>query len=429
MEARLRIEGLAFGGSGVGRLDGKAVFVPFTAPGDEVRCRIIREKRRWAEAELVEVLSPSGSRRDPPCPVFGLCGGCQWQHLGYAEQLRCKEGIFTDTLQRQAGVPGDRVLPIVPAPDEWGYRSRTQFKCRRTEHGFAMGFYRRGSHFVVDVEQCPIAAPGVNRALGIFRQLLPRSPDPSKLPQVDIEIGDDGEGRAVVHHLCENPAPLADHLGPPLERAGISLFLQGGRKESLLRVHGEESLAVWPEGEEGPRLHYGAGGFAQVNLDQNRALVAELKKAAGLKGRERVLDLFCGMGNFSLPLAAEALEVVGVEDYGPAIAWARQNAARCGAANTRFLARPAEGSARELWGEGGFDLVVLDPPRAGAYEVCRELLGLRPRRLLYVSCDPTTLARDLVPLLHGGYDLRWTRPFDLFPQTHHTESLTLLERL
>jgi 23S rRNA (uracil1939-C5)-methyltransferase len=241
-----------------------------------------------------------------------------------------------------------------------------------------------------------------------------------------MEVDDEGRVRITVHALGTAAATLADYLRPLAEQAGISLFVQCGRKETLLRVCGEEALHILPRGAGSLRLAYGAGGFAQVNLEQNRQLVREVCSAAALTGRERVLDLFCGMGNFSLPLALQAGEVVGVENYAPAIEQAERNARANGLTHTRFHARPAEAALRDVMAAKAFDLVVLDPPRTGAYEVVRELVRLRPPRIIYVSCDPPTLARDLVPLLHGGYEVVSSRPFDLFPQTYHTESVTVL---
>jgi 23S rRNA (uracil1939-C5)-methyltransferase len=229
-----------------------------------------------------------------------------------------------------------------------------------------------------------------------------------------------------VHALGPATAALAEYLRPLAEQAGISLFMQCGRKETLLRVCGEEALHILPLGAGSLRLAYGAGGFAQVNLEQNRQLVREVCSAAALTGREKVLDLFCGMGNFSLPLALQAVEVVGIENYAPAIRQAELNARANGLKYTRFQSRPAEAAIREVAAAKAFELVVLDPPRTGAYEVVRELVRLRPPRIIYVSCDPPTLARDLVPLLHGGYEVVSSSPFDLFPQTYHTESVTVL---
>jgi len=427
MTVDLRIDALTYGGRGIGRHDGKAVFVPGVAPGDLVRCRIVREKKRHAEAEVDEILESAPGRREPPCPLFGRCGGCQWQHLPYDEQGRWKERIFFDLLRRQAGVEEEVLLPLVAAAGEWQYRSRAQFKCRQTGDGFVMGFYRPGSHFVVDVPYCAIAAAPLNEALARFRRWLPVSPCPERVPQVDMALDDEGAVRIVVHLLAGDQRRLAEYLGPRAEKAGYSLFFQSGRKESLARVTGREDLHILPQGAEGPRLAYGPGGFAQINLEQNRRLVAEVLDAASLTGSERILDLFCGMGNFSLPLARMAREVVGVEDYAPSIAKARENARRNGLSHADFVARRAEGALRGLAGKKGFDLVLLDPPRTGAYPVVEELLKARPRRLIYVSCDPPTLARDLEPLLHNGYRVLRCRPFDLFPQTYHTESVTLLE--
>ncbi|MEJ2199701.1 MAG: class I SAM-dependent RNA methyltransferase [Desulfuromonadaceae bacterium] len=422
----LSIAGLAYGGNGVGRLDGKTIFVPYAAPGDRVRCRIVRDKKRYAEAELVELIEPSDRRRPPVCPVFGQCGGCQWQHLPYAEQGVWKERIFHDSLLRQTGVGAERLQPLLAAAGEWGYRSRVQFKCRQTEQGFVMGFYRRGSHYVIDVASCVIAAEPINEALARFRSWLPGSPCPERIPQVDLARDDEGRLRAVVHVLPGSERVLADYLRPRVLEAGYALFLQVGRKDTLLPVIGPEDLVIHPLDHGGLRLAYGPGGFAQVNLDMNRRLVALVLAAAGEGRPRRVLDLCCGMGNFSLPLAAMAAELVGVENYPPAIAKARENAVANGIGNACFHARTAEGACRALTGEAGFDLVLLDPPRTGAYEVVRELATERPARILYVSCDPQTLARDLVPLLHQGYELQWSRPVDLFPQTFHAESLTLL---
>lgn len=423
----LTIDTLAYGGSGVGRHDGKAVFVPLTAPGDRVCCRLVREKKNFAEAELEEILQPAPQRRPAPCPVFGTCGGCQWQHLPYAEQGQWKERLLGEALRRQAGVAAPVILPLVPAPDEWGYRSRVQFKCRQTAGGFVMGFYRRGSHYVVDVHDCPITDRRLNAVLRLFRTWLPASPAPSEIPQVDLETGSDGQVRAVVHYLGSAPQALADYLRPLAEAARLALFLQSGRKSSLLAVTGPAELVI--EVDEPPlHLAYGAGGFAQVNLAQNRALVAAVVTAAALTGQERVLDLYCGMGNFSLPLARRAAAVIGVEDYAPAIEQARHNASRNAVTGALFHAAPAEGAAARFGASGPFDLVVLDPPRTGAYPAIKDLLQVGAPRILYISCDPATLARDLQPLLHGGYELCWSQPFDLFPQTFHLESLSLLQR-
>ncbi len=422
----LHIDSLAYGGNGVGRHDGKAIFVPYSAPGDLLRCRVTREKKRYAEAEMTELIEPSIQRRQPICPVFGRCGGCQWQHLPYVEQMRWKEQIFRDTMVRQCALPAEAVLPMAAAPKEWGYRSRVQFKCQQTKNGFLMGFYQRGSHYVIDVETCPIAAEAINVALSRFRSWLPISPCPERIPRVDLAVDDEGRVRAVVYLSDDQAEALADYLRPLVSEVGYALFLQVGPKNKMWSVFGSDDLHIRPQADTALRLAYGPGGFAQVNLEQNRQLVSEVLGAIEEDRPRRVLDLCCGMGNFSLPLARIADEVVGVEDYGPSIDKARQNATANGVTNTRFFTRPAEGAYADLAGDRGFDLVVLDPPRTGAHKVALELAVLRPERIIYVSCDPPTLARDLTPLLQAGFQVQWSRPVDLFPQTYHTESITFL---
>ena len=427
MICELRIETLTHGGNGLGRLDGKAVFVPGTAPGDRIRCRIVKQHKRHAEGVLEALLEPSAQRRTAPCPVSGECGGCQWQHLHYSAQLTAKEAIFQGLLQRQGEVPAEALRPLVAAPEEWHYRSRVQFKCRQTEQGFVIGFYRQASHYVVAVEHCPILDPRLNQALSHFRAWLAQGPNPHQIPQVDMAVGDGGQVRVVVHFIGEDSSALSAWLAPRASAAGYALFLQTGRKSSLQQILPPADLSIRVD-QPPLTLNYGPGGFAQVNLAQNRALVEAAMQAAELAGTERVLDLYCGMGNFSLPLARRAREVVGVEDYAPSIASAIQNARVNAVGNASFLAQPAEGALLSLGAASAFDLVLLDPPRSGAYAVIRELLQVTPQRVIYISCDPATLARDLVPLQHSGYRVISCQPFDLFPQSYHVESLTVLER-
>lgn len=425
-DAILTIDSLAFGGNGVGRLDGKAVFVPLTAPGDRVRCRIVRDKGRWAEGELLEIMQPAVGRCQPCCPVFGRCGGCQWQHLPYADQCQWKERIFHDLLLRQAKAEVGVLRPLVVAPRPFGYRSRVQFKCRLGRDGLVIGFYRRGSHYVENIESCPLAPQAINQLIFPLRRTLELSGAADRVPQVDVAVDDLGGCRAVVHCLVGDNEKLRRGLTELGAQFGIAVYLQCGRKESLTELQGPEELTILCD-EPPLTLGYGPGGFAQVNLEQNRALVTAVLSAARLNGSEQILDLFCGMGNFSLPLARRCRNVTGVEDYAPAIARAARNAVRNGLNNCTFLARSAAGALSQLAVNVPFDLVLLDPPREGAYEVSRELLSVRPRQVLYVSCDPTTLCRDLTPLLHNGYRLVSSQPFDFFPQTHHVESLTVLE--
>ena len=422
----LEITTLVHGGRGLGRIDGKAVFVPMTAPGDRVNCRAVRSKASYIEAELVSVVEPSAHRREPPCPYFDRCGGCQWQHLAYSSQTSWKEKIFCAQMLRSKIAAEECLSPIVPAPDEWHYRNRVQFKCHMTENGLVIGFYRPNSHFVVDIKRCLLLPAQIQQVLSLLREELPEAPCPDHIPQVDVACGDDGALRVLLHVLPKARHQLRPWLQGFAQRHQINACLQSGRKDTIEAVHGETDLSVLVD-QPPLILEYGPGSFAQVNPAQNRRMIAEMLAILDLQGTEDVLELFCGMGNFSLPIARRAGRVTGVEEYAPAVASAIKNAAANNLRNLVFHAADAA-STMVSRNQGHLDLVVLDPPRSGNYQASREILRAGPQRVLYISCDPATLVRDLAPLVHHGYQVLSARAFDVFPQTWHIESMTLLAR-
>ncbi|MBJ6750332.1 23S rRNA (uracil(1939)-C(5))-methyltransferase RlmD [Geomonas anaerohicana] len=430
------IESLCYGGAGFGRVDGKACFVPFTAPGDRARIRVVKEKRSFVEAELVELVEPSPLRIAPNCAVFGQCGGCDWQFLPYREQLQQKGAIFADTLARIGKVPRDKVLPVAASPADYGYRSRVQVKVASRAGRLQLGFFRTGSHDVVDFGAgCPLAQPPLNRMSAEFRALLPTLPQLEWIHQVDLSIGDDGQGIAIVHSRGGGNA-LVERLARDRARlpsvAGV--FVSAGRKGELERAFGIDALTYRVPAEITPgsrdlELRFGRGGFSQVNYRQNLELIRTACAWAELTGQERVLDLYCGNGNLSLPLALNAAQVLGIEGYGPSIADAVANAEHNGIVNATFQVSDAAQAVRRLVKrKERFDLVVLDPPRGGA-EAAAELAGLAPQKIIYVSCDPATLARDLASLCNNGYQVTRSQPVDMFPQTYHLESVTELVRI
>jgi 23S rRNA (uracil1939-C5)-methyltransferase len=423
----LEITSLVHGGRGIGRHEGKAVFVPLTAPGDRVNCRVVKSKRRFAEAELCELVVPSPVRREPPCPFFGSCGGCQWQHLPYQEQARWKEQSFADLMVRSKVVEVSSIKPMIAAPDEWYYRNRVQLKTHFSEQGLELGFYRHGSHHVVDIDRCRLVSPQLQRTLDLLRGELSEIPAADGITQIDIDSGDDKEVRLLLHVNKRALQPLREWLQSFACKHQLMACIQSGGKGRIEIVQGEAELKVSVD-QPALDLRYGPGGFVQVNSAQNRAMVAYMMELLALKGEEKVLDLFCGMGNFSLPLARKSGQVTGVEDHAPSINKARANALANRISNVEFHVADAS-SVMSRFERNDLDLVVLDPPRTGNYQVSNQLLQVRPKRILYISCDPATLARDLVPLVSGGYEVVSSRPFDLFPQTWHVESMTLLQRV
>ena len=427
------IDRLAFGGSGVCRVDGKVWFVPGGCPGDEVLLEAVTEKRSYVTGRILRVLSPSPDRVEPSCPHFGRCGGCAWQHVSYDRQLAEKRDILADALWRGARVPGERVGATLPSGRRCGYRSRVQFKLFRDRDRLHIGFYSGASHRVVDLPGgCPVAVPAVNEALSQLRALLQDFPDQDRIPQINIDCGDTA-AVAVVNYIGASPSAAAEFFR--VRRAELTslegLWLQTGRKSTLTRVWGGDLIRYSMPAAAGREVMLGfpPGGFSQVNLDQNRVMLGTVRSLLAPGGTGQLLDLYCGNGNFSLPLSGEVAAISGIEGYEGSIAAARENCRLNGIAHACFHCADAAAGIREFSAEGRcFDAVILDPPRSGAADAAALLPGLAPERIVYISCDPGTLARDCGILAGGGYCVETSVPVDMFPQTHHIESVTLLTK-
>jgi len=420
----LTVETMVNGGAGLARHQGRVVFIADTAVGDVVGCRINKVKKNYLEAEISEIIQPSPVRRQPLCPVAGDCGGCQWQHLPYPEQLQWKESLFRESLIRQCGLDPDKILAIVPAEDEWNYRSRVQVKCYNSAAGFVTGFYRPKSHFVVSIHQCPIIAPELNILLMQLRNIIDSTVYASQIQQIDLAVDDNRKCMAIIHYSGRDLSAFSELISGI--KIAADLFIMARSKDKLVNIQGDGTLCI--KVDHPPiKLEYGAGGFAQINLEQNRSLVKTVLDLAELTGHEQVLDLYCGMGNFSFSLARQAKHVIGIEDSAVSIKMARRNKHQNKIENVDFYKRSAEGALSFFLQQQPIDVLVLDPPRSGAVVTMHELLETPVNRVLYVSCDPQTLARDLKILVKGGYALVSSQPLDMFPQTHHCESVSLLK--
>lgn len=460
-EAIVTIDKLCYGGAGLGRLDGKACFVPFTAPGDVARIRIVKDKRSFVEGEVVRLDVASPLRVAPPCPAFGVCGGCHWQHLSYQQQLNQKGAIFADSLRRIGKVEVDSILPVAASANSLGYRSRIQLKHARKNGATLLGFFKTASHDIIDIPYgCAIADPLLNRIAGELRQLLTRLPEPAAIPQLDLSIGDSGDSIVVLHFNGRDLEKLTQRIRQELEAipsvsgffvmaavppaAGKKSAGKGGKKtkgavqasgkRQLEHVFGIDALsysipAGFFPGSRKLKLGFSKGGFSQINYPQNLELIRTVWEWGGFSRKERVLDLYCGNGNISIPLADYVAEVVGIEGYAPSIEDAAANAAANGVENASFQVSDASQAVRRMVKRGErFDVVILDPPRGGA-EAAGEIASLSPEKILYISCDPATLARDLGALCQNGYRVTRSRPVDMFPQTYHLESVTELVRI
>ncbi|MFA4974327.1 MAG: class I SAM-dependent RNA methyltransferase [bacterium] len=348
---RISIEKMVHGGMGLGSADGLKVFVPFSAPGDLLEVEATAERHGFVEAKIISIEKPAPCRVEPRCPVFGRCGGCQWQHMEYAEQLKWKRLILVEQLERIGKVRDPNVLSPIPSPAQWHYRNRMQL---HVDSKGRVGFYRPKSKEVVEFSECAIAAEDLNRELNLRREEFSR------------------------------------------RDRGIALRLSPG------------------------------GAFSQINSGQNENLKRLVCEWLMDVPHESVLELHAGSGNFSFALAGVAGEVVATEIDGRAVEAAEKAQAELGLCNLEFRRMSAERAVRRF--AGGRDALLLDPPRKGCPEAIDAIVRAAPRTVLYISCDPATLSRDVHALVSSGYDLVRAAPVDMFPQTFHIEALAMLAR-
>lgn len=387
-ELTVRIESLTNEGVGVARVDGWVVFVAFALPGELVKCRVFRNHKSYSEADLAEVIEPSPQRIQPVCPLFGTCGGCQYQNLDYAEQLRWKQRQVHELLQRMAKIDFP-VEPVVASPKQFGYRSKITPHFHRPRDGEigAIGFLRAGTRSsIVDVPRCEIAMPELNDKLSSVREAV-RS------------------GAASYKH-------------------GATLLLRAANGEVLTR---NDEPAVEVVGDV--RLEFQAGDFFQNNPFILPAFVEHVVSEARASGARFLVDAYCGSGLFGLCAARHFEHMSGVEISETAVAKAKHNAEINGFTNCQFLAADARHIFSGITNAAGETVVIVDPPRAGCSgEFLDQLFAFGPKAVVYVSCNPATQMRDLTRFVEAGYALQKVQPFDLFPQTRHLECVMTLTK-
>lgn len=405
-EYTLQLTDLTFGGDALGRLpDGRAVFVPFGLPQETVKVRLTDEKATFAKAELIEVLTPSPLRIKPRCPHFGICGGCSYQHLAYPDQLAFKQKIVADQLKRLAGLADFPVDAVVPSPQPWNYRNTVQF---RVSPAGKLGYQRAGSNDFVEISQCHLPQPEINELwpelaleeeTGIERVVLRAGADGDLL--LDLE----GKGE-IPPEFSVDFAVSATYTGPD----GLSVL--SGEEYVLMQVK-ERTFKV------------SIGSFFQANIAQAEKMVERVLALAGdLKGKT-VVDAYCGVGLFSAFMAGTADRLIGIELSDSACDDYATNLDEF--SNVDLYMGPVEGVLPTLSIRP--DIFVIDPPRAGLDQrVIKAITEQLPEKVIYVSCDPATLARDIKRFAQAGYSLECITPFDQFPQTYHIETISLLIR-
>jgi 23S rRNA (uracil1939-C5)-methyltransferase len=431
-QLEVEIESLAFGGRGVARSDGLVVFVAGALPGDRVRAEVTKGKKRFAEARAVEILEPGPERVPDTCTHGGEpCPGAPWQGLPYERQLEHKQDQVAEALQRIGGLGEFELEPIVPALEQWRYRNKLEYSFGTDEEGEAvLGFHARGRwDLIVGVEDCHLASEAGNEARNAVRDWARAE----AIPAYDAR-----ERRGILRNLAVREGRRTGQLQtrlvtakerfpkPPVDLHTIVEEDAGGT-DGPTGVLGSERLR-----EElcGLKLEMSHGAFFQTNTEMAERLYAVATEFAGLSGGERVFDLFCGIGTIGLTMAANAGEVWGLEIVPEAITDAERNARVNRIENASFLAANARTGVRPLLEKAGKpDVVVVDPPRAGlSQKIVRRVIECEAKRIVYVSCNPTTLAPNATQLAEAGYRLLRVRPVDMFPQTPHIECVALFER-
>jgi 23S rRNA (uracil1939-C5)-methyltransferase len=421
-EIHVTIESMAFKGYGVARVNGKVVFLPYTVKGEEAWVEIIDEKRDYMIGRVKEIVSSSPWRVTPPCPYFGRCGGCQWQHINHAIQGELKREILEETLKRLAGLHEIPPITLFPSPQPYGYRVRVQLKGQQGR----IGYYQEKSHRMIQIDRCPIAHPLINQII----PLLYETPSIfSHMEEIEINVSpEEGRGILFLHPLTSPPRGervLSDFLQKHTILKGIAVARKGktnhfGQPELDFTVSFDRNGQT-----KNLKLRTSPESFFQIHVDQNLRLIRTVIEFGDVKEGENVLDLYAGIGNFTLPLASVARDVTGIEENRTAVKDANHNALANGLERCRFIHGKVEDVLKSSQIEKP-DLILLDPPRTGCKSVINPIVDLKPKRIVYVSCEPTTFSRDLRLFSDRGYTLQRLALLDLFPQSYHMEVVALL---
>ncbi len=452
----LEVADLAFGGKALARVDGFVIFIEGALPGDRVLARVTKRKPHYAEARTEEILAPSPLRVTPRCTHVGVCGGCRFQDLSYEEQLKHKESQVADCLKHLGGLE-TTIRPIVPAANRFGYRNKMEYSFGRDLDGqLTLGLHRRGIFDrPFDLERCHIASEISSALVGFVREraraagLTPYNTRRQEGLLRFLVVREGAKtGQVMVNLVASDEHPLFETWAAEMRQrfpSVRSVLLNTTRRLSSVASGDEERVLSGSDRIEetlaGLTFEISSASFFQTNTEQAERLLETALEGLALTGNERILDLYSGTGTFTLPLARRAREVIGIESNGAAVRDAERNAARNGIVNARFWTGDAMDLLRDRFGLGpavaprpapdldSFDAVLVDPPRVGLHAgVVSRLIELGAPRLVYVSCNPSTLGRDLALFCAERYRLEWVRPVDMFPHTAHIESVAALTR-
>ena len=423
------IDDLSHDGRGIAHIDGKAVFIPGALPGEQITFQYRSRRKQFDEGQLLEVIQASDDRVEAECAHFGICAGCALQHLHPEKQIAFKHNTLRQNLLRIGKVEPENWLTPLRCDDSFGYRRKARMSVRavKGKGRVLVGFREHNGRFVADIARCEVLDRRIGPLIAELADTIDGMEKRDRIAQVEVAGGDD---RLIL--LFRNLDPLSETDQQALigfgDQHDLDIWLQPGGPKTIFPIRGEgKPMHFSPQ--PGIDLHFLPSDFVQVNAEMNQKMVAQALDLLALEKQETVLDLFCGLGNFSLPMAKLAKAVVGVEGEQALVDKAQANAALNEIGNTAFFqADLREDPSRQPWAQQAFDKILLDPPRSGAQEVVPHILKLAPKRIVYVSCHPGSLARDAGMLVEGGYKLTHAGAMDMFPHTAHVESMAVFDR-
>ncbi|WP_432695408.1 23S rRNA (uracil(1939)-C(5))-methyltransferase RlmD [Marinobacterium sp. YM272] len=424
------IENLTLEGRGVARVSGKTVFVSGALPGERVSAHIQARHKRYDEADTEQVLIESSERQQPPCAHYDQCGGCQLQHLRPEAQLSYKEQLILDQLSRFADTVPEQVASPLTS-DDLGYRRSARIGINQRSSGeLIIGFRRQNSNKLLDIDRCPVLDPRINQLLESLRDLLAEQEGIKHLTHLDISCGDTAS--ALTIRVTRAPdETLLESIGNTCAAQGFALYIEDN-SGNVVQISADPKQLSYGVLNGKLNLQFAPGDFLQVNAAINHQMIEQALEWLAPRATDRVLDLFCGLGNFTLPLATRAGRVVGVEGSAEMVSRAKNNAKANGLDNAEFFKSDLSADIREsVWyqqtRQSGFDLILLDPPRSGAEACVQRLADYGARAVLYISCNPAALVRDTQHMKKAGYRMTRFAVMDMFPHTAHVESMALFQ--
>ena len=423
------IESLSHDGQGISRIDGKTTFIFGALPSEEVRFIYQEKKSQYDKGYCIDVIKPATIRTEPKCQHYELCGGCSMQHVEPKAQIETKEKILVDLLNHHCGQNNAEVLSPLRGP-HWGYRHKTRLSVRyvQKKESVLVGFReRRSGRFIANIDECHVLHPKVGKLIDKLKSLIASLSNYSDIAQIEVACTSE-QTVLILRHLSALTTDDLDKLKALAKEEAVIWYLQPGGEESIHPL--EEAVELSYEFKQlGLKFQFKPTDFTQVNPEINEKMVEQALNLLDIKKDERVLDLFCGLGNFSLPMALHAKEVIGVEGDEKMVARAASNAKMNNIDNAQFFkANLFDSIVAAPWLKGKFDKLLIDPPRSGALNIANELHLIKPKRIVYVSCSPQTLARDAALIIDKGYRLDSYGVMDMFPHTAHVESIAVFNK-